>query len=78
MKKEQILELNERNRLSGKAKGQLTIMLGDFQNNMCEIHPFGQPPSFNMKKSTILSDEELSSILLKGNFYITNIEMLLD
>ena len=66
--------INERNK--GRTNQKLVILIYDYQKYYCELLPISKIPTLNENVS--ISENNLINAIVKGKFYVKNIEMMFD
>ena len=74
MTRQNLETINERNK--GRTNQKLVILIYDYQKYYCELLPINKIPT--LKENVSISENNLVNAIVKGKFYVKNIEMMFD
>ena len=74
MSRQELEAINERNR--GRTNQKLVILIYDYQKYYCELLPINKIPT--LTENVSISENNLVNAIVKGKFYVKNIEMMFD
>ena len=74
MTRQNLETINERNK--GRTNQKLVILIYDYQKYYCELLPINKIPT--LKENVSISENNLVNAIVKGNFYVKNIEMMFE
>lgn len=74
MTRQELETINEKNK--SRTNQKLVILIYDYQKYICELLPINKIPT--LKENVSISENNLVNAIVKGKFYVKNIEMMFD